>query len=107
MGWADGLEERGGQWWPRFDRDVIVQSVADAAQHSFAHEWQRITCPTLLVLAQSSFISPSRVDDLMRRRVPTVSVSVPGTSHDLHLEQPAILYELISPFLAALPASSS
>ncbi|MER6919313.1 alpha/beta fold hydrolase [Streptomyces spiralis] len=103
-GWADGLEERGGQWWPRFDRDVMVRSVADAAQHSFAHEWERITCPTLLILAQQSFISPARVDDLMRRRVPTVSVSIPGTRHDLHLEQPEIVYGLISPFLAGSSA---
>ncbi|MER5898233.1 alpha/beta hydrolase [Streptomyces sp. NPDC001876] len=102
MGWADGLEERDGQWWPRFDRDVMVQSVADAAQHSFSHEWERVTCPTLLILAQSSFISPARVDELMRRRVPTVSVSVREARHDLHLEQPDIVYGLVSPFLAGL-----
>ncbi|MEV8340686.1 alpha/beta fold hydrolase [Streptomyces niveus] len=104
MGWADGLEERGGQWWPRFDRDVMVQSVEDAAKHSFAHEWECVTCPTLLMLAQSSFISPARVDELMRRRVPTMSVSVRETHHDLHLEQPDIVYGLISQFLAGLSA---
>ncbi|MFF0052725.1 alpha/beta fold hydrolase [Streptomyces sp. NPDC005498] len=104
MGWADGLEERGGQWWPRFDQDVMVQSVADAARHSFAHEWERVTCPTLLMLAQSSFISPARVDELMRRRVPTMSVSVRETRHDLHLEQPDIVYGLIAHFLADVSA---
>lgn len=26
-GWADGLEERDGQWWPRFDREVMVASL--------------------------------------------------------------------------------
>jgi pimeloyl-ACP methyl ester carboxylesterase len=104
MGWADGLEERGGQWWPRFDRDVMVQSVADAARHSFAHEWEHVTCPTLLVLAQSSFISPERVDSLMRRRVPAMSVSIPGTRHDLHLQQPDVVYDLMSQFLAGLAA---
>ncbi|WP_329060246.1 alpha/beta fold hydrolase [Streptomyces sp. NBC_01429] len=103
-GWANGLEERGGQWWPRFDRDVMVQSVADTAKHSYAHEWEGVTCPTLLMLAQSSFISPARVDELMRRRVPAMSVSIPGTRHDLHLEQPEIVYDLISQFLAGLPA---
>ncbi|WP_031089255.1 alpha/beta fold hydrolase [Streptomyces sp. NRRL WC-3549] len=103
-GWADGLEERGGQWWPRFDRDVLVRSVADAARHSFAHEWERVTCPTLLMLAQSSFLSPARVDELMRRRVPTLSVSVRGTRHDLHLERPDLAYGLIARFLAGLPA---
>ncbi|RDG38502.1 alpha/beta fold hydrolase [Streptomyces corynorhini] len=103
-GWADGLEERGGRWWPRFDRDVLVRSVAEAARHSFAHEWERVTCPTLLILAESSFISPSRVDELMRRRVPDMSVSVPGTRHDLHLERPGAVCDLISRFLAGLSA---
>lgn len=27
-GWADGLEERDGLLWPRFDRDVMVGSLA-------------------------------------------------------------------------------
>ncbi|MEV4680604.1 alpha/beta fold hydrolase [Streptomyces kurssanovii] len=103
-GWADGLEERDGQWWPRFDRDVMVRSVADAARHSFAHEWERVACPTLLILAQASFIPPARVDALMRRRIPSVSVSVRETRHDLHLEQPDIVYRLVSEFLAGLSA---
>lgn len=106
-GWADGLAERGGQWWPRFDRDVLVRSVTEAARHSFAHEWERVTCPTLLILAQSSFIPPARVDALMRRRVPTLAVSVPGTRHDLHLEQPAVVHGLIRRFLAGPAAEET
>ncbi|GLW68276.1 hypothetical protein Kpho02_05750 [Kitasatospora phosalacinea] len=103
-GWADGLEERDGQWWPRFDQDVMVRSVTDAAGHSFGHEWEDVTCPTLLVLAQSSFIPPDRIDELMRRRIPTVSASVRGSRHDVHLEQPGVVYDLMSPFLAGLLA---
>jgi pimeloyl-ACP methyl ester carboxylesterase len=103
-GWADGLEERDGQWWPRFDRDVMVRSVEDAARHSFAHEWERVACPTLLILAQSSFISPERVDELMRRRVPAMSVCIPGTRHDVHLQQPGVVHDLTSQFLAGLSA---
>lgn len=99
-GWADGLEERGGRWWPRFDRDVLVRSVVDAARHDFAPEWERITCPTLFVLAQSSFIPPTRVADLLRRRAPSMAVSIPGTSHDLHLERPDLLRNLVRHFLA-------
>ncbi|MEU0371880.1 alpha/beta hydrolase [Streptomyces sp. NPDC006283] len=102
VAWADGLEERGGRWWPRFDRDVMVRCLMDNAQRSFAQEWDRIGCPTLLVLAQSSFLAPSEVDDLLRRRPLTTSVSVPGTHHDLHVQQPGIVHDLISPFLAGL-----
>ncbi|MGW5276072.1 alpha/beta fold hydrolase [Streptomyces sp. NPDC004044] len=30
-GWAAGLEERGGGWWPRFDREVMTRSLAENA----------------------------------------------------------------------------
>ena len=99
-GWADGLEERDGRWWPRCDPDVMVRTVEEAARHSFAHEWERITCPTLLLLAQASVLPPSRVDALLRRRPPTSAVSLPGTHHDLHLERPELVYELLHGFLA-------
>jgi hypothetical protein len=50
-GWAAGLEEHGGGWWPRFDREVMTRSLAENAQRSFWHEWAQVTCPTLVVLA--------------------------------------------------------
>ncbi len=31
-GWAAGLEERDDGFWPRFDRDVTVRSLAENAQ---------------------------------------------------------------------------
>uniref|UniRef100_UPI0006E1BD86 alpha/beta fold hydrolase n=1 Tax=Peterkaempfera griseoplana TaxID=66896 RepID=UPI0006E1BD86 len=34
-GWAAGLEEREGGWWPRFDREVMVGSLAENVQRSF------------------------------------------------------------------------
>lgn len=48
-GWADGLEEREGGLWPRFDRDTMVASLAELARRSFAAEWSGVSCPTLLV----------------------------------------------------------
>lgn len=98
-GWAAGLEEREGAWWPRFDRDIMVRSMAENAQRSFRHEWGQIACPTLVVLAQSSFIPARDVDRMLRERPATVAVSIPGTGHDLHLEQPEVLNSLLSGFL--------
>ncbi|WP_405463053.1 alpha/beta hydrolase [Streptomyces jietaisiensis] len=99
-GWADGLEEREGGLWPRFDRDTMVASLAELARCSFAAEWSGVSCPTLLVLARSSLLPPAEIDELLRRRPGLTSVSVPGTGHDLHLERPGVLHELISRFLA-------
>jgi pimeloyl-ACP methyl ester carboxylesterase len=97
-GWAAGLEGRDGAWWPRFDRDVMVRSLAENAQRSFWPEWSRITCPTLVVLAQNSFIPVSEAEEMLRRRPETTAVSIPRTGHDLHLEQPDVLCGVLSDF---------
>lgn len=101
-GWAAGLEERDGGWWPRFDRDVMVRSLAENAQRSFWQEWGQITCPTLVVLAQHGIIAAQEVDDMLWHRPETRAVSVPRTGHDLHLEQPDALCDALSAFLAEL-----
>ncbi|MFI5775391.1 alpha/beta fold hydrolase [Streptomyces sp. NPDC051658] len=101
-GWAAGLEEREGGWWPRFDRDVMVRSLAENAQRSFWHEWGQVTCPTLVVLAQSSFIPAHEAEEMLRQRPVTMAMSIPGTHHDLHLEQPEALHTALSDFLEGL-----
>ncbi|MET8330886.1 alpha/beta hydrolase [Streptomyces sp. NPDC005181] len=98
-GWAASPEQRDGGWWPRFDRDVMVRSLAENAQRSFWNEWAQVTCPTLVVLAQSSIIPPQEADDMLRRRPATESLSIPRTGHDLHLEQPGTLHTALSDFL--------
>ncbi|MEO3977182.1 alpha/beta hydrolase [Streptomyces sp. CAU 1734] len=101
-GWASGLEERDGGWWPRFDREVMVRSLAENATRSFREEWLRVECPTLVVMAQDGFIAPAEADAMLREGPVTTAVCVPGTGHDLHLEQPGILHTLLSEFLGGL-----
>jgi pimeloyl-ACP methyl ester carboxylesterase len=95
------LEERDGGWWPRFDRDVMVGSMAEIAQRSFWSERDRVRCPTLLVLAHSSFLDVDEVAEMLRRRPSTVATSIPGTGHDLHLERPEALLVVLSDFLGS------
>ncbi|MFE5480974.1 alpha/beta fold hydrolase [Streptomyces sp. NPDC056527] len=107
-GWAAGLEERAGDWWPRFDRDVMVASLAENARRSFWDEWARVTCPVLAVLGQSGIIAPQESEAMLRRHPGTTAVSVPDTGHDVHLERPDVLRHLLREFLdglAAHPAS--
>ncbi|MFD8688375.1 alpha/beta fold hydrolase [Streptomyces sp. NPDC059651] len=98
-GWAAGLEEREGGWWPRFDRDVMVGAIAELTRRSFWEEWDAVTCPALVVLGRSGPIPPQEIDAMLSRRPATRAVSIPGTGHDLHLEQPGVLHALISGFL--------
>ncbi|MFF2148038.1 alpha/beta fold hydrolase [Kitasatospora sp. NPDC058190] len=98
-GWAAGLEERDGGWWPSFDRDVMVDALTENARCSFWDEWTSITCPTLVVLGQSGIIPANETEAMLRRRPGTVAVSVSGAGHDVHLEHPEILRQMLQDFL--------
>ncbi|MGE7385774.1 alpha/beta fold hydrolase [Streptomyces sp. NPDC004126] len=98
-GWAAGLEELDGGWWPRFEPDVMVGSLAENARRAFWDEWSRVSCPTLAVLGQSGTIAPDEVGGMLRLRPEAVAVSVPGTGHDVHLERPDVLLDLLRGFL--------
>ncbi|MCG7523736.1 alpha/beta hydrolase [Streptomyces sp. OfavH-34-F] len=99
-GWAGGLVERDGGWWPRFDRAVMVASLAEVAQRSFWDEWSTVTCPSLAVLGQHGIVPAGDIAEMFRRRPGTVAVSVPGAGHDVHLERPDVLRHVLRRFLA-------
>ncbi|WP_251096225.1 alpha/beta hydrolase [Streptomyces sp. Caat 7-52] len=101
-GWAAGLEHGEDGWRPRFDRDVMVASLAENARRSSRPAWRQVTCPTLVVLAQSSFIGEPDVDAMLEQGPQTRSVCLPGTGHDVHLERPEVLLDLMEAFLAEL-----
>ncbi|MET8565673.1 alpha/beta hydrolase [Streptomyces flaveolus] len=105
-GWAAGLEERDGAWWPRFDRDVMVDSLAENAQRSYWDEWAGLTCPTLALLGQFGIIASEECGRMLQQRPETVAMSVPGAGHDLHLEHPDILLEALERFLRDATAPS-
>ncbi|MFC8900559.1 alpha/beta fold hydrolase [Streptomyces cinereoruber] len=104
-GWAAGLVERDGGWWPRFDRDVMVGSLAENARRSFWDEWSRITCPTLVVLGRSGIIPPEEIGRMLELRPETVAMSVPGTGHDVHLERPDVLGHVLREVLGGVTTS--
>lgn len=82
----------------------MVRSLEENARGSFWSEWERVTCPNLLVLAQSGFLPQREADDMLRGRPDTLALCVPGTGHDLHLDQPGVLHTALLDFLEALEA---
>ncbi|MEU2249816.1 alpha/beta hydrolase [Streptomyces sp. NPDC019224] len=102
-GWAAGLEERDNGWWPRFERDVMVDSLTEVAQRSFWEEWARITLPTLIILGQSGIIPPGESETMLRQHPGAIAVSIPGAGHDVHLESPSVVLHLVEQFLEHHP----
>jgi pimeloyl-ACP methyl ester carboxylesterase len=98
-GWAAGLEERADGWWPRFEPALMADSLTELSQRSFQREWEQVTCPTLVVLAESGMIPSDEADAMARTRPGTAMVHVPGVGHDLHLEAPDVLHTALTDFL--------
>ncbi|MFF3605366.1 alpha/beta fold hydrolase [Streptomyces sp. NPDC002463] len=93
-GWADGLEERDGGFWPRFEVDVMVRSLDENGRRAFWDEWAAVRCPALAVLgegAQGGIIGGDEYAEMVRIRAGLHGMSVPGAGHDVHLERPEVL----------------
>ncbi|MCB5167738.1 alpha/beta hydrolase [Streptomyces bambusae] len=102
--WAAGLEERDGGWWTRFDPEVMTGSLAENEERAHWDEWAGLSCPTLAVWGQSGIVPASEVDPMLALRPGITAASVPGAGHDVHLEAPEALWQVLRPFLAGLPA---
>ncbi|GHE42780.1 alpha/beta fold hydrolase [Streptomyces vinaceus] len=100
--WAAGLEERPDGWHPRFDPDVMVATITENTTRAWWPEWERVTCPVLLVIGQNGIIPPEESQRMLTPPGPdTTAVSIPGAPHDVHLHSPVILHALLTDFLAA------
>lgn len=97
--WARGLAEREDGWYPRFDADKMTEAVEELATHSYWQQWSRITCPTLVVRGGNGTIPEQEFREMKSRRPDTRLVTIPDAGHDVHLDQPGLLYEAIAGFL--------
>ncbi|MEV0778588.1 alpha/beta hydrolase [Streptomyces sp. NPDC050428] len=104
LAWAAGLEARPDGLYPRVERDVMVDCVAESAVRSFWREWDQVRCPTLVVRGEAGSMPASEADEMrVRRPAGTRVEAVPGAGHDVHLDRPAELRALIEEFLSATP----
>lgn len=100
LAWAAGLEARPDGLYPRVDRDVMVDCVAESAVRSFWPEWDQVRCPTLVVRGEAGDMPASEAAEMRERRPALTRVeTVPGAGHDVHLDAPAELHALIEEFL--------
>ncbi|MEV7886493.1 alpha/beta fold hydrolase [Streptomyces sp. NPDC002817] len=106
-GWARGLEERADGWHPRFDRDRMVDSLAELAENAYWQEWSRITCPTLVVQGENGTMRPTEATDMRELRPDTRVTVVAGAGHDVHLEEPEQLAEAVEEFTRSLGYDSN
>ncbi|WP_405855720.1 alpha/beta hydrolase [Streptomyces sp. NBC_00090] len=72
------------------------------ATRAFWDEWAAITCPTLAVLGQGTeggIVGDEEYAEMARLLPGLYGASVPGAGHDVHLERPELLHDLVTGFL--------
>jgi pimeloyl-ACP methyl ester carboxylesterase len=104
--WADGLEDRGDGWWPRFDVDVMVRTLREAAALDYWRDWEGIRCPALVVRAGDGMVPAAEARAMAERLATARLVELEGAGHDLHLERPGEWRATVSAFLDSLPSKT-
>ncbi|MEV4638044.1 alpha/beta hydrolase [Actinoplanes sp. NPDC049548] len=97
--WAADLEERDDGFWPRFDADIMEAAIRPVAERARWDEWSRITAPTLVVRGEDSKVPDEEVHRMLSLRPDVSCVTIPGTTHDAHLDRPEAWSELLADFL--------
>ncbi len=100
--WANGLERREDGWWPRFEFDVMKQTLSAALARSYWDEWEQIRSPVLIVRAGDGDVTPATAEEMTDRLESSRLIEVPSAGHDLHLDSPDEWRAVLSGFLEAV-----
>lgn len=100
--WAGGLERRDGAWWPRFDVDVMMHTLHEAVSRSYWGQWERISCPALVVRGGRGTLCPADAESMVARGRDARLVEMADAKHDLHLDRPGEWREALSEFMDSL-----
>ncbi len=97
--WADGLEERDGGLWPRWDAEVMGRTIREAFGRDYWEQWEAIRCPTLAVRAE---VPKAEFEEMAARLPQAQIVEFEGAKHDLHLDRPREWRRALADFLDSI-----
>jgi pimeloyl-ACP methyl ester carboxylesterase len=100
--WTNGLERAGGGWRPRFDIQVMAQTLREALSEASWEEWDDITCPALIVRAGNGVVDSDTAEEMARRLPSARLVEIAEAAHDLHLDRPDEWRQALTGFLDAV-----
>ncbi len=98
--WARGLEERPDGWWPRVDRDVMVDMITDAAGRDYWPEWHRTRARALVIRGGKGWMPEEEFRAMGAARPEAELRTIDPAGHDVHLDAPEALYRTLRDFLA-------
>jgi len=100
--WTASLEQRGGNLYAQFDRDVVLKIFADVAHAEYWDEWSKVRVPTLLIAGEMGIVPNDDCDRMLTLNPAASFCQVAGGGHDVHLDRPAECKRLIGDFMDSL-----
>jgi pimeloyl-ACP methyl ester carboxylesterase len=100
--WTSGLERVENGWQPRFDVEVMAQTLRDAISFPSWEEWDSITCPALVVRAGNGMVEPETAREMTERLSRAQLIEIADAAHDVHLDRPDEWQEALTGFLDSL-----
>lgn len=100
--WADGLREGDGRLWPRFHREAAVELLRAELARPLWEEWERISCPTLIVRGEEGDLDEATAAQMAARLPGARLTTVPGAGHEVHLDRPSEWRAALEPFLGTV-----
>lgn len=94
--WVDGLERSDGRLRGRFDPGQMVETMRNLASDARWPEWESIEVDTTVVTASSSAVSRTDLGRMLQSSPAIQHVVVEDSGHDVHLDQPAGVADVIS-----------
>jgi pimeloyl-ACP methyl ester carboxylesterase len=101
--WAAGLEETTDGWRPRFDVDVMVETLVGVLSEPTWPDWEQVSSPTLILRGENGTLTAETAAKMIDRRPGAEVAEIAGAGHDVHLEQPKRWREVLTRFLTDLP----
>jgi pimeloyl-ACP methyl ester carboxylesterase len=83
--WVNDLEETARGLMPRFDADVMVETIRAVAVPRW-QEWAAVEAPTLVVYADGGMFADEQKDRFVAHGKNVTRVDLVGASHDAHLD---------------------
>jgi pimeloyl-ACP methyl ester carboxylesterase len=100
--WSAGLERCDDGLRPRFDIDVMRDTLRAATRRDYWAAWKQIRSPTLLVRATRGSIDDEVVAAMTAAQPSLRVVTVEDAKHDIHLDAPLAWRTVLTRFLDQL-----
>jgi pimeloyl-ACP methyl ester carboxylesterase len=99
--WVDGLEPSNDGLRPRFEIDVMIDSLQEVAERDHWEDWRRVRAPTLAVRAERG-VPRDLALRMIEAHPDATLIDVRDAVHDVHLEQPEQWRKAVQAFFRRL-----